>query len=63
MRSCASLVAPYAWPAWVSSPRKRSPGSVATLVKEHHEGRRDWSNQIWQLLTLELWQRAFVDRG
>jgi asparagine synthase (glutamine-hydrolysing) len=39
-----------------------NPGSVATLVKEHHEGRRDWSYQIWQLLTLELWQREFLDR-
>ena len=40
-----------------------NPGSVATLVKEHHEGRRDWSHQIWQLLQLELWQREFLDRG
>jgi asparagine synthase (glutamine-hydrolysing) len=39
-----------------------NPGSVATLVKEHHEGRRDWSHQIWQLLALELWQREFLDR-
>ena len=39
-----------------------NPGSVATLVKEHYDGRRDWSNQIWQLLTLELWQREFMDR-
>ena len=39
-----------------------NPGSVRTLVREHREGRRDWSYQVWQLLTLELWQRAFIDR-
>lgn len=39
-----------------------NPGSVRTLVREHREGRRDWSYQVWQLLTLELWQRAFLDR-
>ena len=39
-----------------------NPGSVRTLVREHREGRRDWSYQVWQLLTLELWQRTFLDR-
>ena len=39
-----------------------NPGSVRTLVREHREGRRDWSYQLWQLLTLELWQQAFLDR-
>lgn len=38
-----------------------NPGSVRTLIREHREGRRDWSYQLWQLLTLELWQRAFLD--
>jgi asparagine synthase (glutamine-hydrolysing) len=38
-----------------------NPGSVRTLVQEHRQGRRDWSYQVWQLLTLELWQRAFLD--
>ena len=38
------------------------PGRVRTLVREHREGRRDWSFQVWQLLTLELWQRTFLDR-
>ena len=38
-----------------------NPGSVRTLVQEHREGRRDWSYQVWQLLTLELWQRSFMD--
>ena len=39
-----------------------NPGSVRTLVREHRDGRRDWSYQVWQLLTLELWQRTFLDR-
>ena len=38
-----------------------NPGSVATLLKEQRDGRRDWSEQIWQLLTLELWQREYLD--
>ena len=45
--------------------RRRSlfrPASVRMLVREHRDGRRDWSYQLWQLLTLKLWQRAFLDR-
>jgi asparagine synthase (glutamine-hydrolysing) len=37
------------------------PGSIQRLVSEHRSGRRDWSMQIWQLLTLELWMQSFVD--
>ena len=39
-----------------------NPGTVRTLVREHREGRRDGSYQVWQLLTIELWQRTFLDR-
>lgn len=38
------------------------PEAVRRLVDEHRRGRRDWSMQIWQCLTLELWLQAFVDR-
>lgn len=38
-----------------------NPGVVRRLVDEHRSGQQDWSEQIWQLLTLELWLRAFVD--
>lgn len=38
------------------------PTSVRQLVEEHRRGRQDWSMQIWQLLTLELWLQTFVDR-
>ena len=38
------------------------PTAVRRLVSEQRSGRRDWSLQVWQLLTLELWLRAFIDR-
>ena len=31
------------------------------MIREQREGRRDWSMQIWQLMTLELWMREFLD--
>jgi asparagine synthase (glutamine-hydrolysing) len=37
------------------------PESIQKLVREHRSGRRDWSMQIWQFLTLELWTQSFVD--
>ncbi|MDQ3701809.1 MAG: asparagine synthase (glutamine-hydrolyzing) [Chloroflexota bacterium] len=37
------------------------PAAVRRLIQEQRSGRRDWSMQIWQLLTLELWLQAFVD--
>jgi asparagine synthase (glutamine-hydrolysing) len=32
-------------------------------VADHVEGRRDRARELWTLLTLELWHRAFVDRA
>lgn len=37
------------------------PSSVQCLVQEQRRGRQDWSFQVWQLLTLELWFRVFID--
>jgi len=37
--------------------------AVRTLVNEHATGVHDWSMQIWQFLTLELWMQAFLDGG
>lgn len=34
---------------------------IAKLVEEHRKGRHDWSMQLWQFLTLELWMQNFVD--
>jgi asparagine synthase (glutamine-hydrolysing) len=38
------------------------PEVVRGYVKEHREGKRDWSMQIWQLLTLEIWMQTFLDK-
>jgi len=37
------------------------PEAVHRFVREHRAGLQDWSMQIWQFLTLELWQRTFLD--
>jgi len=37
------------------------PECVQRLIREHRSGARDWSYQLWQLLTLELWQQTFTD--
>ena len=39
------------------------PQAVRRFVEEHRSGRQDWSMQIWQFLTLELWMQTFVDGG
>ena len=39
------------------------PESVQKLIAEHRTGRQDWSMQIWQFLTLELWMQKFADRA
>jgi asparagine synthase (glutamine-hydrolysing) len=39
------------------------PEKIRTLVDEQRRGSNDWSMQIWQFLTLELWMRMFLDGG
>jgi asparagine synthase (glutamine-hydrolysing) len=39
------------------------PAAVRKFVLEHRLGRQDWSMQIWQFLTLELWMQNFLDRS
>jgi asparagine synthase (glutamine-hydrolysing) len=39
-----------------------APAGVAALLDEHRSGRRDRSTQIWSLLCLEEWARAWLDR-
>ena len=49
-----------------SQVRRRSlfqPEVVTRYVDEHRSGRRDWSMQLWQFLTLELWMQTFLDGG
>jgi asparagine synthase (glutamine-hydrolysing) len=46
--------------------RKRGlfrPEVVRRYVDEHREGKRDWSMQLWQFLTLELWIDTFLEDG
>jgi hypothetical protein len=33
------------------------------FVDEHRAGKRDWSMQLWQFLTLELWIETFLEGG
>lgn len=35
--------------------------AVWTYVKENRNAKHDWSMQIWQFLTLELWMQTFLD--
>jgi asparagine synthase (glutamine-hydrolysing) len=37
------------------------PNVVRRYVDEQRRGSEDWSMQIWQLLTLELWMQTFLD--
>ena len=37
------------------------PEAVRRFVNEHRGGKQDWSMQIWQFLTLELWMQNFLD--
>jgi asparagine synthase (glutamine-hydrolysing) len=39
------------------------PEKIRALVDEQRRGSNDWSMQIWQFLTLELWMRMFLDGG
>jgi asparagine synthase (glutamine-hydrolysing) len=39
------------------------PEAVRKLVTEHRSGRQDWSMQIWQFLTLEIWVQTFLEGG
>ncbi|HEX4486297.1 MAG TPA: asparagine synthase (glutamine-hydrolyzing) [Terriglobales bacterium] len=39
------------------------PEKVRQYVDEHRSGAQDWSMQIWQFLTLELWMQTFQDGG
>ena len=38
------------------------PHRVRQIIAEHRSKHRDYGDQIWRLLTLELWQRIFLDR-
>jgi asparagine synthase (glutamine-hydrolysing) len=37
------------------------PEAVRGFVDQHRRGTQDWSMQIWQFLTLEIWMQTFLD--
>jgi asparagine synthase (glutamine-hydrolysing) len=37
------------------------PATVDMLVNQHMRNERDWTNQLWTLLMLELWFQRFID--
>jgi asparagine synthase (glutamine-hydrolysing) len=37
------------------------PETVQKIVQQHRSGTQDWSMQMWQFVTLELWMQGFVD--
>jgi asparagine synthase (glutamine-hydrolysing) len=39
------------------------PEVVRCFIDEHRRGTEDWSMQIWQFLTLELWMQTFLDQS
>ena len=39
------------------------PEVICGYIEEHRRGTEDWSMQIWQLLTLEIWMQLFLDGG
>jgi len=39
------------------------PAAIQRYIDEHRGGRHDWSMQLWQFLTLELWMQTFLDGG
>jgi len=39
------------------------PAVLRTTVDDHLSGRRDRSRELWTLLTLELWHRAYIDQA
>ncbi len=39
------------------------PEAVRRYIDEQRQGMQDWSMQIWQFLTLEIWMQLFLDGG
>lgn len=48
-------------PARIIRRRLLDPTEVRQLVDEHLAGSRDWTNQLWTLLMLELWFERMID--
>ena len=55
----ASLIGDLLAPRRLAARGLLEPAAVARLVDAHRRGYEDWSLQLWQLLTLELWMDSF----
>ena len=42
--------------------QRHRPQEVRRLVQANHAGTEDNALRIWALLSLELWQRTYIDR-
>jgi len=38
------------------------PEAIRSLIQQHRSGVQDWSMQVWQLLTFEIWMEQFIDK-
>jgi asparagine synthase (glutamine-hydrolysing) len=48
-------------PAAIRSRGLFNPAAIERMIREQRSGHTDWSYQIWQALTFELWAREFLD--
>lgn len=62
MGDLAPMVEDLLSPAAVRSRGLFDPSEVQRLLDENRLGIEDNAQRLWALLTLELWQRAFIDR-
>jgi len=58
----APMVAEVLSPEAVRSRGLFDPNEVQRLIAANREGREDNALRLWSLLTIELWQQAFIDR-
>ena len=58
-----SMVDDLLSPATVASRGHFDPDEVQRLIAANESGQEDNALRIWALLTLELWQRQFIDEG
>ena len=40
-----------------------SPDGVARILAEHRSGMADWSHELYGVLSVQLWNRLFVEGG
>jgi asparagine synthase (glutamine-hydrolysing) len=50
-------------PEQISRSGLLEPAAVQRLIADHLTGRRDYSLQLWSLVTLEAWYRMYVEDG